>query len=87
MCCDRSDGYPLHRMPSGHFPFHANGGRRSLTVNGSPTESGRITSRHSSTGEPVRMCMPAVIVPEDGSGPKQSDRRDEEERTIVVGDD
>ncbi|WP_328859776.1 hypothetical protein [Streptomyces sp. NBC_00306] len=56
-------------------------------MNGSPTESGRITSRHSSTGEPVRMCMPAVIVPEDGSGPKQSDRRDEEERTIVVGDD
>ena len=56
-------------------------------MNGSPAEPGLITSRHSSTGESVRTCMPAVIVPEDRSGLKQSDRRDEEERTIVVGDD
>ncbi|MER7660176.1 MULTISPECIES: hypothetical protein [unclassified Streptomyces] len=56
-------------------------------MNGSPAETGLITSRHSSTGEPVRTCIPAVLVPEDRSGPQQGDGRDEEERTIVVGDD
>ncbi|MFD3438944.1 hypothetical protein ACFWU3_15725 [Streptomyces sp. NPDC058685] len=56
-------------------------------MNGSPPETGLITSRHSSAGEPVRTCMPAVLVPQDRSGPKQRDDRDEEERTIVVGDD